>query len=137
MHAKIQEKNLNGKRGILSRASSEESTPDKNKLKKVGSSDSIRELLPLNRFKSPILEAHTIDTSKLLENGSLTYVKSKFRSLNCPTDTILYSVIEGNGELIMFGGIQRDIINYEDGTEEIEIKIIDTLHIIKAKRRII
>lgn len=113
--------------------------PDKNKFKKsVGSKPTnIREFLPLNRYRTPILEMHTIDTTNLLEDGKLTSVKSKFRSLNCPTDTILYSIVEGNGELIMFGGIQREIINYEDGTEEREIKIIDTLHIIKAKRKVI
>lgn len=132
-----QEINLNGKRGILNRASVEETIQDKNKFKKSVRSKNIRGFSPLNRFRTPILEMHTIDTSDLLENGKLTSVKSKCKLLNCPTDTILYSIVEGNGELIMFGGIQREIINYDDGTEEREVKIIDTLHIIRAKREII
>ena len=135
---RVQEKetNLNGKRGILNRASFEGNLPD-NKFKKSVCSKNIRDFLSLNKYRTPILEIHTIDTTNLLESGKLSSIKSKCRSLNCPTDTILYSIVEGNGELIMFGGIQRDIINYEDGTEEREIKIIDTLHIIKTKRKII
>lgn len=91
----------------------------------------------LHAFKASVIELHALDTSHLINECRLTHIRSKLRPLNCPTDTILYSVIVGNGELIMFGGIQRDIISYDDGTEEIEIKILNTLRIMKLKKRIV
>lgn len=129
--------NLNGKRGILNRASGSETALEKSKPPKKSFGLNMREFLPLNAFKASVIELHALDTSHLVEQGRLTHVRNKLRPVNCPTDTILYSVIEGNGELIMFGGIQRDIINYDDGTEEIEIKIINSLRIMKLKRRVV
>lgn len=130
---KPQEVNLNGKRGILSRTSSSEPLLDKNKPPKK----SFGLMRELHAFKASVIELHALDTSHLINEGRLTHIRSKLRPLNCPTDTILYSVIVGNGELIMFGGIQRDIISYDDGTEEIEIKILNTLRIMKLKKRIV
>ncbi len=78
-----------------------------------------------------------MDTSQLLSEGRLSCARGKFRPRNCPIDTILYSVVEGNGELVMFGGIQRDVINYDDGTEEVEIQIVNSLRVVKVKRKII
>lgn len=133
----MEEVNLNGKRGILNRASSYDKVLDKNQPKKYAPSRSKKDCLSNSTFKSAVIEMHAIDTSNLLSQGRLSSYRNKFRPMNCPTDTILYSVVEGNGELIMFGGIQQDVINYEDGTEEIEIQIINTLRVIKVKRKIV
>lgn len=133
----MEEVNLNGKRGILNRASSYDKVLEKNHTKKYAASRSMKNFLSSSTFKSAVIEMHAIDTSNLLTEGRLSSFRNKFRPLNCPTDTILYTIVEGNGELIMFGGIQQDVINYEDGTEEIEIQIINTLRVIKVKRRII
>lgn len=79
-----------------------------------------------------------LDTSCLLEDGRLLYVRNrnKLRPLNCPSDTILYSVIEGNGELMVFGGIRRNICKCNDN-QEIVSEITNALKIIKLKKKVV
>lgn len=98
--------------------------------------NSIREFHPRNPFKTSPVEMHVFDVSQLLIDRRLQYVRCKTRPFCIPMDAISYSIVEGNGELIMFGGVHSELINYEDGTEEVEIRILNTLRIIKMKKKV-
>lgn len=128
---------MNGKRGVLRRSSSTiENAPNGGKLRHNIALSNVRDLKSLNTFKTSV-ELHMLDTSYLLEHSRLVHVRGKLRPLNCPSDTIFYSVVEGNGELLVFGGIQRNICKRADGNQEIIPEIMNTLKIIKLKKKVV
>ena len=59
---------------------------------------------------------HTLDISRVLSEGIVNWQPVKASSCqNAPEETILYSIVEGRAELIMFGGIQMDINSMQRG----------------------
>ena len=56
------------------------------------------------------LSVHVLDISKAITDNIVTWISLKSNSsLAAPEETILYTLTLGKGELIMFGGIQRDL----------------------------
>lgn len=63
---------------------------------------------PVNR--SSLMVLHVLDISNVLERKTVSWQKLNFdHLLDAPEETIFYSLVEGRGELLMFGGIERDI----------------------------
>ena len=53
---------------------------------------------------------HVLDISDVLESKTVSWKKLNFDNIwVAPEETIFYSLVEGRGELLMFGGIERDI----------------------------
>lgn len=64
---------------------------------------------PRQRDLCSQMQLHVLDISNVVQ-GQVTWqpIHETF-SLDAPDETTFYSLVEGRGELIMFGGIQRDI----------------------------
>uniref|UniRef100_A0A1E1X9C3 Putative f-box protein n=1 Tax=Amblyomma aureolatum TaxID=187763 RepID=A0A1E1X9C3_9ACAR len=52
-------------------------------------------------------------------------------------EVILYSLVLGRGELILFGGIQKDLVNRQEDTDATSEVVSSSLHFITSKRDII
>lgn len=70
--------------------------------------------------KRNTLTLHVLDISTILHGNSLNYVSWLCPRLGdtngAPEELIMYSLVKGNGELIMFGGVTNDIgcLNYSE-----------------------
>lgn len=59
---------------------------------------------------SSLMLLHVLDVSMVLQTKSVSWQKLNFNNITgAPEETIFYSLVEGRGELLMFGGIERDI----------------------------
>lgn len=57
-----------------------------------------------------LMALHILDISKILEHGTASWQKLNFEIMDgAPVETIFYTLIEGRGEILMFGGIEKDI----------------------------
>lgn len=65
------------------------------------------------KLKRNRLTIHVLDISNVLNGNSLNYVSWLCPRLGemtgAPEELVMYSLIKGNGELIMFGGVYNDI----------------------------
>ena len=74
--------------------------------------------VPLHRhvFNGPGMSVYVLDFSQALESGSVTWLPVQGTDLpGAPEETIFYSLVEGRGELVMFGGIRGDARNLQRG----------------------
>lgn len=56
------------------------------------------------------LSMYVLDLSQAIDQHVVTWLQVKSNaSLQAPEETILYSLTRGRSELIMFGGIQKDV----------------------------
>ena len=71
----------------------------------------------LRELRTPI-HLHVLDISNVVQSQTATWQQVRENvSLEAPEETIFYSLVEGRGELVMFGGIQRDIQNMQRGMD--------------------
>jgi hypothetical protein len=57
-----------------------------------------------------------LDISEAMSSNVVTWLPVKSNaSLSAPEETILYSLVRGRGELVMFGGIQKDVSSMAAG----------------------
>lgn len=73
----------------------------------------------VKKTKRNTLTMHVLDISTILNGNSLNYVSWLCPRLGetngAPEELIMYSLVKGNGELIMFGGVANDIgLNYSE-----------------------
>jgi len=62
------------------------------------------------------LTIHVLDISKAISDNVVTWKDVRTNSsLNAPEETILYSLVKGKSELVMFGGIQKDVSSISRG----------------------
>lgn len=53
---------------------------------------------------------HVLDISQVLNTGTVRWQKLNFENMDgAPVETIFYSLVEGKNEILMFGGLERDI----------------------------
>jgi len=64
------------------------------------------------------MQLHVLDISEVVSQCRVSWrpIEESF-SVDAPDETIFYSLVEGRGELIMFGGIQRDIQSMQRGVD--------------------
>merc|ERR1712020_547428 len=56
------------------------------------------------------LTMHVLDISKAISDHVVTWKDVRTNSsIDAPEETILYSLVKGKSELVMFGGIQKDV----------------------------
>lgn len=98
------------------------------------------EKIPTKKHKRNQLSIFVLDISNVnSEECSATWMQNdkNIISKEAPEETILYSLVAGKGELIMFGGIQRDatscMLNIASTTEQVS----NTLHFIRAPKCVI
>ncbi|XP_028166772.1 F-box only protein 42 [Ostrinia furnacalis] len=93
----------------------------------------------VKKIKRNTLTMHVLDISTILDGNSLNYVSWLCPRLGemsgAPEELVMYSLVKGNGELIMFGGVHNDIsvLNYS----EHQNLYSNSLHFITPPRDII
>lgn len=83
----------------------------------------------------PKMAMFVLDISEVLENCAAEWLPIKSVAYGGPEATILYSLVIGNGELIMFGGIRKEsgfTMNEREDTENPSDTVSNSLHFITA-----
>jgi hypothetical protein len=77
---------------------------------------------------------HVMDVSQTVQDATATWLPIVEHFGGCPPEeTIFYSLTEGRGELILFGGIQTDIHSMQRGKHVDSQTVSNDLHFISAK----
>lgn len=93
----------------------------------------------VKKIKRNTLAMHVLDISTVVDGNSLNFVSWLCPRLGemhgAPEELVMYSLVKGNGELIMFGGVHNDIsiLNYS----EQQNMYSNSLHFISPPRDII
>ncbi|CAG4998097.1 unnamed protein product [Parnassius apollo] len=93
----------------------------------------------VKKLKRNTLTMHVLDISTVVDGNSMNYVSwlcPRLGEMNgAPEELVMYSLVKGNGELIMFGGVHNDIsiLNYS----EQQNMYSNSLHFITPPRDII
>lgn len=93
----------------------------------------------IKKIKRNTLTMHVLDISTVLNGNAFNYVSWLCPRLGettgAPEELVMYSLVKGNGELIMFGGVHNDIsyLNYS----EQQSMYSNSLHFISPPRDII
>lgn len=85
----------------------------------------------------PRMAMFVMDISNVLIDNTVSWLPLKAVPDGSPEDTILYSLVAGNGELIMFGGIQKDatsITQQAQSSVNISNTVSNSLHFITAPK---
>lgn len=85
----------------------------------------------------PRMAMFVMDISNILIDYTVSWLPLKAVPEGSPEDTILYSLVAGNGELIMFGGIQKDatsITQQAQSSVNISNTVSNSLHFITAPK---
>ncbi|KAG8197516.1 hypothetical protein JTE90_007254 [Oedothorax gibbosus] len=92
---------------------------------------------PFRTTRKRPMSMYVLDISTALD-GYVTWKTLKNQSPTAPEEIILYSLVLGKGELIMFGGIQKDLNSQlqDDETSVPEI-VSNCLHFMTAERFVI
>ncbi|CAH1395811.1 unnamed protein product [Nezara viridula] len=85
---------------------------------------------------APKMAMFVLDISKILSpDHKVTWLPIKSVAYGSPESTILYTLVKGNGELILFGGIKRDagaITNQSGQTLDMADTVSNSLYFISA-----
>ncbi|XP_039764364.1 F-box only protein 42 [Pararge aegeria] len=93
----------------------------------------------VKKIKRNTLAMHVLDISTVVNGNSMNYVSWLCPRLGelhgAPEELVMYSLVKGNGELIMFGGVHNDIsiLNYS----EQQNMYSNSLHFITPPRDVI
>lgn len=94
---------------------------------------------PVIRHHPQKMGMFVMDISSVLLDHSVTWLPIKSVATSGPEHTILYSLVAGQGEIIMFGGIQKDVNLF--GIDESSMNVINTVtntvHFMTAPQTII
>ena len=86
-----------------------------------------------------VLPVHPMHMHVLDISGAISEQCVSWRPLdtncdgNAPEETIFYSLIEGRGELIMFGGIQTDLGSMQRGVDVKQQTVSNSVHFLRAE----
>lgn len=80
---------------------------------------------------------YVLDISQAVSNGHVSWRMIKKQSPAAPEEIILYSLVLGKGELIMFGGIQKDLNSRQQVGESVPEVVSNSLHFMTAERFVI
>lgn len=93
----------------------------------------------IKKVKRNTLTMHVLDISTVVNGNCMNYVSwlcPRLGEMNgAPEELVMYSLVKGNGELIMFGGVHNDIsiLNYS----EQQSMYSNSLHFITPPRDVI
>lgn len=100
------------------------------------------DLVKMAEPKRNSLGLYVLDVSHALDkNPYVTWLPCERDNDNLfsygPEETILYTLVEGKAELIMFGGIQKDPTSIVASTTNLSNQVSNSLHFISAPSYII
>ncbi|XP_062611135.1 F-box only protein 42-like [Saccostrea cucullata] len=88
----------------------------------------------LRELRTPI-HLHVLDISNIVQSRTASWQPVKENlSLEAPEETIFYTLVEGRGELVMFGGIQRDIQSMQRGMDVKSHVVSNNLYMLSPSR---
>lgn len=91
-----------------------------NRLEPIPENRQQRQQPAVKKIKRNTLTMHVLDISTVVDGNSMNYVSWLCPRLGemhgAPEELVMYSLVKGNGELIMFGGVHNDIsiLNYSE-----------------------
>lgn len=91
------------------------------------------------KHKRSVLGMYVLDVSHVLdENPYISWMplKNDGVSTHGPDETMLYTLVGGKSELIMFGGIQKDA-NQLSCTSDMSSQVTNSVHFITSPRYVI
>lgn len=92
----------------------------------------------LKKTVKPKMAMFVLDISKALSpENKVVWLPMKSVATGSPESTILYTLVKGNGELIMFGGIRRDAGTITSDNTGHDMAVSNSLHFISAPLEII
>ncbi|XP_064611419.1 F-box only protein 42-like [Liolophura sinensis] len=84
--------------------------------------------------KSPMF-VHVLDLSRVVCHGEATWQQTNERILcHAPEETVFYSLAAGRGELLMFGGIQKDLSSMQIGADIDSHVVSNDLYVISMPK---
>ncbi|KAK9496535.1 hypothetical protein O3M35_013195 [Rhynocoris fuscipes] len=105
------------------------------RIRMLNGEDSQQQQQEKPKNQQPKMAMFVLDISEVLENGTAQWLTVKSIAPGGPEATILYSLVFGNGELIMFGGIRKEpgfTINEREDAENPSDTVSNSLHLITA-----
>ncbi|XP_011311764.1 F-box only protein 42 [Fopius arisanus] len=90
----------------------------------------------LVRKKSDKLGIFVLDITRILDQSSATWIFHSQNKCSGPEGRILYSLVLGKSELIVFGGIRKVITTIQGETDEDISEVYNDVHFIKPPRYI-
>ena len=98
----------------------------------------LEQIKKTSRPAAPKMAMFVLDISKILSlDRKVSWLPIKSVAFGSPESTILYSLVKGNGELIMFGGIKKDVgavTNQSGQSVDMSDTVSNALHFITAPR---
>ncbi|KAL4220839.1 F-box only protein 42 [Mactra antiquata] len=74
---------------------------------------------------------HVLDISKVIEERTASWLKLNYdNTCGAPGETIFFSLVEGRGEILMFGGIDKDFHSLQI-SHDCSRSVNNTLHVLK------
>ncbi|XP_054282395.1 F-box only protein 42-like [Macrosteles quadrilineatus] len=110
------------------------------RLRSLSRNNQVKEKLPeAVRQCPPKMAMFVMDITNVLTDNAVTWLPIKSVATGAPEHTILYSLVPGQGEIIMFGGIQKDVsqFNVEESSLNVINTVTNTLHFITAPQTVI
>ncbi|XP_046677022.1 F-box only protein 42 [Homalodisca vitripennis] len=94
---------------------------------------------PVVRQSPPKMAMFVMDISTVLTDHCVRWLPIKSVAPGGPEHTILYSLVSGQGEIIMFGGIQKDVslFSIEEASLNVINTVTNTVHFITAPQTVI
>lgn len=90
---------------------------------------SVQNTMPINP-----MYMHVLDISEAVSKQTVTWLPLHTNyDENAPEETIFYSLIEGRGELIMFGGIQTDLGGMQRGLDVKQQTVSNSVHFLRTE----
>lgn len=88
------------------------------------------------------MRLYVLDVSQVAQAGKASWLPLLPQAAATSTssmveEVILYSLVLGRGELILFGGIQKDLVNKQEDTDGTSEVVSSSLHFITSKRDVI
>ncbi|ELU08387.1 hypothetical protein CAPTEDRAFT_181873 [Capitella teleta] len=80
---------------------------------------------------------HVLDVSRVVRDRKATWLQTHDQIDSCtPEETIFHSLVQGRGELIMFGGVQMDLSSMQKGLHSTPKQVSNIVHFIRPKRSV-
>ncbi|KAK3099498.1 hypothetical protein FSP39_005360 [Pinctada imbricata] len=92
---------------------------------------------PKPKRKDPVapMLLHVLDISEVTTSGVARWRPVvENTSLNAAEETVFYSLVQGRGELILFGGVQKDIQSMQRGMDPKPHVVRNNLYILSPKK---
>lgn len=84
------------------------------------------------------MAVHVLDISRVVNHASATWLNVSFENVDgAPDETVFYTLVEGRGEILMFGGIEKDIHALQRGPGIKSQSVNNTLFVLSPVQQLL